>query len=63
MNFFQTIEKQPPEVFIKKYFLKISQNLQKSNCVLVFFNKALGLQLYLKSDSDTGVFLWILQNF
>ena len=30
---------------------------------LFFFDKDAGLQLYLKRDSGTGVFLWTLQNF
>ena len=37
-------------------FLEILQNSQENTC-------ARGLQLYLKIDSGTGVFLWILQNF
>ena len=33
-------------------------------CQSLFFNKVAGLrQLYLKRDSDTGVFLLILRNF
>ena len=37
------------------------ENYQKQ-CPDVFCKKA-GLQLYLKRDSGTGVFLWILRNF
>ena len=36
------------EVSVKKVFLKISQNSRENNC---------NLQLYLKGDSGTGVFL------
>ena len=39
---------------VKKVFLEVSQNSQEDTWVL---------QLYLKRDSGTGVFLWILQNF
>ena len=37
----------------------------KQLCQSLFFKKVagVGLQLYKKGDSDTGVFLWILQNF
>ena len=37
----------------------------KHLCQSLFFNKvaATGLQLYLKRDSGTSVFLWVLQNF
>ena len=48
----------------KKVFLEISQNSQENTCVRVsslIKLKALGLQLYLKRDSETGVFLQILQ--
>ena len=47
-------------------FLKISQNSKENTCVGVSFLITLqvsGLQLYLKRDSDTDVFLWILRNF
>ena len=47
-------------------FLEISQNSQENTCVRASFLiklQALGLQLYYKRDSDTGVFLWILRNF
>ena len=45
---------------LKKVFLEIPYNSQENNCVRVSFLiklKALGLQLYLKRDSGTGVFL------
>ena len=48
---------------VKKVFLKISQNSQENTCVGVSFLQVLGLQLYEKRDSNTGVFLWILRNF
>ena len=46
-------QKQPPEVL-----LEISQNPQENNCARVSF-----LISYLKRDSGTGVFKWILRNF
>ena len=51
---------------VKEVFLEISQNSQENTCASVSFLIKLlawGLQLYLKSDSGTGVFLWILRNF
>ena len=46
---------------MKKVFLKISQNSQEKTCARVsFFNnkvEGMSLQLYLKRDSGTGVFL------
>ena len=36
--------KQPPGVFYKKLFLKISQYLQENICVKVSFNQVAGLQ-------------------
>ena len=53
-------QKQLPEVF-----LEISQNSQENTCAKVSFLRfqVSGLQLYLKRDSGTGVFLWILLNF
>ena len=45
---------------LKNVFLKIWQNSQENTCVGVSFLiklHALGLQLYLKGHSDTGVFL------
>ena len=50
----------------KKVFLQILQNSQESTCPKVSFLiklQVLGLQLHLKRDSGTGVFLWILRNF
>ena len=47
----------------KIVFLEISQNSQENNCATVSFLiklQTLGLQLYSKRDSATGVFLWIL---
>ena len=47
-------------VLYKKVFLKILQNSQENTCTRVsFFIKlqALGLQLYQKRDSGTGVLL------
>ena len=34
----------------------------RSSCLEVFCKKGMGMQLYWKRDSDTGVFLWILRN-
>ena len=49
---------------IKKMFLEISQNSQEITCARAsFLKEAWGLQLYLKRDSGTGVFQWILRNF
>ena len=45
---------------VKKVFVKISQNSQENTCVKVSFltkSQARGLQLYLKRESGTGVFL------
>ena len=46
-------------------FLKLSQNLPEKTCARASFEirlQAWGLQLYIKGDSDTGIFLWILWN-
>ena len=48
------MQKQPPEVFYKKVFLKILQNSQKHMCQSLFLTK---LKFYKKRDSDKGVFL------
>ena len=55
-----------PGVFCKKGVLRHFANfIGKHLCHSLVFNKVagLGLQLYLKRDPGTGVFLWILQNF
>ena len=47
-------------------FLEISQNSQEHICARVSILiklPASGLQLYLKRDPGTGVFLWILRDF
>ena len=49
----------------KQLFLNISQNFAwKHVCQTIFFNKVrrTTLQLYLKRDSRTGVFLWSFRN-
>ena len=49
---------------VEKMFLEISQNSQENTCARVSFLiklQALGLQIYLKRDSGTGVFLSVLQ--
>ena len=48
---------------IKKVLLQISQNPQENPCArsLLIKLQALRLQFYQKSDSGTGVFLWILR--
>ena len=45
---------------VKKVFSKISQNAEKNLCRSLCF---LGLQVYYKRNSGTGVFLWIFQFF
>ena len=56
----ENLQKQPPEVFVKKVFLEFSLNSQENTCdrisVLIKL-LALGLQLYLKRYSGIGVFL------
>ena len=45
---------------VKKVFLKNPQNPEENNCVeshLLIKLHALGLQLYEKRNSDTGIFL------
>ena len=47
-------------------FLEISQSSQENTCARASFlikMQAWDLQLYLKRDSGTGAFLWILWNF
>ena len=47
-------------------FWEISQNSQENTCARVYFLiklQAWGQQLYLKSDSSTGVFLWIFAKY
>ena len=43
-------QKQPPRLFYKKVFLKVSQNSQQNTCQSLFFNKVAGfnLELYQK---------------
>ena len=55
-----------PEVFCKKAVLKtFAKFTGKHLCQSLFFNKVTGcdLQLCLKRDSGTDVFLWILRHF
>ena len=52
---------------IKKLFLKSMQYLQETPVLESLFNKVAGVQVIrpstlLKRDSNTGIFLWILQN-
>ena len=57
------MQKQPWDVFFRK---KIPQNAQENTCARVFFLikfQVSGLHLFLKRDSGTCIFLWILQNF
>ena len=52
------LQKHPPEVFYKKAVLRnFTKFIGKDLCQSLFFNKVAGLQLYLKRDSGTGVFL------
>ena len=63
---FASIVPMQKRCFVKKVFLEISQNSQKKTCARGSFLiklQALGRQLYQKRDYDTGVFLWMLQNF
>ena len=51
---------------LRKYVIRnFAKFIRKHLCQSLFLNKVadLSLQLYLKRDSDTGVFLRILQNF
>ena len=52
---------------VKKMFLKISQNSLKNTCarvsLLIKLQASACIFFLKKSDSGTGVFLWILQNF
>ena len=64
---YYNIRKQPPKVFCKKLFLKISQYSEEKPVWSVFLLK---LQAFtsqriklLKRDPGTGVFLQILRNF
>ena len=61
------IQKQSPRrVLSKKVLLEISQSSQENTCARVSFLiklQASDLQLYLKRDSGTDVFPWILWNF
>ena len=51
---------------VNKTFLEISQIWQENTCARDSFLIKLqvcGMQLYLKTISGTGAFLWISQNF
>ena len=50
-------------VYKKVVLKKLAKFTGVHLCQSLFFNKVAGQQLYLKRDPDTGVFLWILQNF
>ena len=52
-------------VLCKKVLLKISQSTEKGLCWSLFFNKGAGWRLatLLKTDSNRGIFLWILAKF
>ena len=55
-----------PELFCKKGVLKnLAKFTGKQLCRSLLYNKVAGFRpvISLKRDSDTGVFLWILQNF
>ena len=65
LGFSKEFQKEPPEVFYKKKFvLKISKYSQEKTYFGVFLNKVAGLKAcdFIKSGSNTDVFLWILQN-
>ena len=52
-------------LFTKRVFLNTSKIYKKAPVSGSFFNKVAGLRpaSLLKRNSDTGAFLWILQNF
>ena len=54
MLFYQMIEAVVCRCSVEKMFLEILQNSQEDTCARVC---ASGLQLYLKRDTGTGVFL------
>ena len=58
-NKFKSVRSSRPEVFLKKTFLKISQNSLENTYARVFSNKVASLRpaTLLKRDSGTGVFL------
>ena len=51
--------------FSKYVFLKVSQYTQETPALMCLFNKVVHLrhETLLKRDTNTDVFLWILQNF
>ena len=53
-----SVQRQPPEVSIKKVFLKISEDVQENTCVGISLIEFQGssVQLYEKRDSNTGIF-------
>ena len=58
--YFRWLEVVVQKFSVKEVFLEISQNSQENTCARVSFlikMQALSLQLYLKRDSGTGVFL------
>ena len=66
-----SVIKQRTEAFarrcsFKKMFLEISQNSQENTCV-TWVSILMKLQVktnnFIKKETDTDVFLWILQNF
>ena len=63
--FLISLQQQPPEVFCKKNVLRTFAKFTGKHMYQGLFNKVAGLrlQLYLKRDSGTVVFLWILRNF
>ena len=62
----EIVRSNPLEVFCKNVVLRnFAEVTEKHHCLSLFFNKAagLGLQLYLKKNFGTVVFLLILPNF
>ena len=58
--FFVSLEAVPRRCSVKKVFLEISENSRENTCARVSFSiklQAIGLQLYEKRNSGTGVFL------
>ena len=55
--FLHHVQKQPPKVFCKKMFLKISQNSQENSCRGLFLDKGAGLKpTTFSKETPTPVF-------
>ena len=59
ISFITTSETVAQRCSVKKGVLRhFTKFIGKHLCQSLFFNEVVGLQLYLKRDSGTGVFLW-----